>query len=84
MRAMVPVARRFVLVVVFAGAAIAWSSGHTQAPAPARAYFPAKGAWERRDPASLGMDTAKLDEAIAFAVANESTRNPQIWLPTSR
>ena len=45
-----------------------------QATAPASAYFPAKGAWEKRDPAAVGMDKAKLDEAIAFAMKNENQR----------
>jgi CubicO group peptidase (beta-lactamase class C family) len=37
-------------------------------------YVPAPGdAWERRDPASLGMDTARLAEASAFADANETS-----------
>ena len=43
-----------------------------QAAAPASTFFPAKGAWEKRDPAALGMDKAKLDEAIAFALKNEN------------
>jgi CubicO group peptidase (beta-lactamase class C family) len=45
----------------------------TQKPAPAiTRYFPAAGAWERADPAAVGMDKAKLDEAVAFAIANEN------------
>jgi CubicO group peptidase (beta-lactamase class C family) len=35
-------------------------------------YFPPRGAWERKAPAALGFDAAKLDRAIAFAVANEN------------
>ena len=35
-------------------------------------YFPPRGSWERRAPAELGFDAAKLQEAIAFSVANEN------------
>jgi len=36
-------------------------------------YFPPPRAWERRDPASVGMDAALLQEAVDFAIAAEST-----------
>lgn len=42
-----------------------------QRPAAAP-YAPTAGSWERRAPAQVGMDAAKLDSAIAFAKANES------------
>lgn len=36
-------------------------------------YYPGPGdAWERREPAAVGMDAALLDSAVAFAIANES------------
>ncbi len=35
-------------------------------------YFPPRGAWERKMPGELGFDAAKLEQAIAFAVANEN------------
>ncbi|MBM3780477.1 MAG: serine hydrolase [Acidobacteria bacterium] len=37
-------------------------------------YFPPKGDWARRPPAELGMDPARLAEAVAFAQSRESTR----------
>ncbi|HVE78846.1 MAG TPA: serine hydrolase [Gemmatimonadaceae bacterium] len=38
-----------------------------------RAYFPPPGdAWERRAPRAVGMDSARLAEAVAFAIANEA------------
>ena len=52
---------------------LAWRS--SAAPSADAAYFPHEGAWEKRDPAALGLDKAKLDEAIAFAIANENTSN---------
>lgn len=35
-------------------------------------YFPPRGDWEKREPAALGFDAAKLQAAIAFANANEN------------
>jgi len=35
-------------------------------------YFPDRSDWERRTPQQAGFDAAALDEAIKFAVANES------------
>ena len=40
--------------------------------APSRPYFPAAGnAWERRRPADVGVDSAKLAHAVAFAQSKE-------------
>jgi len=36
------------------------------------AYVPPANQWERRAPAQVGMDAARVDSAIAFARANES------------
>ena len=33
-------------------------------------YFPAKGTWQRKPPAEMGMDPVKLQEAVAFAEAH--------------
>ncbi|MCE2758568.1 MAG: serine hydrolase, partial [Chitinophagaceae bacterium] len=35
-------------------------------------YFPPKGIWEEKSPTAMGMDEAKLKEAIAFAIAHEN------------
>lgn len=40
-------------------------------PAPA-VYFPDRLSWETRRPGQAGMDPARLDAAIAFAIANEN------------
>jgi len=34
---------------------------------PRRSYFPAAGTWQRKAPAEVGMDAAKLKEAVAWA-----------------
>ncbi|HEX9509191.1 MAG TPA: serine hydrolase [Puia sp.] len=38
----------------------------------AAAYFPPAGQWQHRSPASLGLDSLKLQEAIRFARDNEA------------
>ena len=73
--------RSVVLVAIgLVGWAVVWSGAAAQTPTPAliKAYFPPKGSWTQRDPAALGMDKAKLDEAIAFATKNENTRTKDL------
>ncbi len=55
------------LVVIGATAIVATSAGQS-----ASRYFPQKGRWERGDPAALGFDKSELDEAVAYAIANEN------------
>ncbi len=38
------------------------------------AYYPAPQQWERKAPADLGMDPAKLADAVAFAQSHETER----------
>ncbi len=35
-------------------------------------YFPPRGQWAHRKPAEVGMDAARLQEAVDFSVANEN------------
>jgi CubicO group peptidase (beta-lactamase class C family) len=44
------------------------------AAGPVAPYFPPAQAWQHRAPAELGMDPAKLAEAVAFAQAHETER----------
>ncbi|HEY4206349.1 MAG TPA: serine hydrolase [Puia sp.] len=37
-------------------------------------YFPPRGQWQHRSPASLGLDSSRLRQAIAFAQDNESRK----------
>jgi CubicO group peptidase (beta-lactamase class C family) len=37
-------------------------------------YYPPAGSWAHKNPAELGMDPARLSEAVAFALSRESTR----------
>ena len=40
-------------------------------------YFPPRGSWDRKTPAELGVDAARLKEAIDYAVANENPSSPR-------
>lgn len=51
-------------------------AGAQRARAAATPYVPPAGSWERRSPGTLGMDSAKLAEAVAFAMSKES-RTPR-------
>jgi CubicO group peptidase (beta-lactamase class C family) len=44
----------------------------TVAAAPAPVYFPGRFDWQKRSPSEAGMDAARIDEAVRFAVANET------------
>lgn len=39
---------------------------------PATPYVPTATTWERRTPSAAGLDSARLAEAIAFAIANDA------------
>src|SRR6187431_2522480 len=71
----------FVTLLV-ATSAVVWTAGPQTATAT---YFPPKNAWEKKDPASLGFDKTKLDEAVAFSVANENpnTKDLAVDIPNS-
>lgn len=56
---------------------LAVAATSAQAQRGSQPYVPAPGeAWERRSPAQVGMDSARLAEAIAFHLANEA-RTPR-------
>lgn len=44
------------------------------------AYFPSAKSWEHKAPDYFQLDTAKLNEAIRFAQANESSLPKNLWL----
>jgi CubicO group peptidase (beta-lactamase class C family) len=51
---------------------VGWSLAVLAGALRAADYFPPRGVWEKKAPAALGFDAAKLEQAIAFAVANEN------------
>jgi CubicO group peptidase (beta-lactamase class C family) len=46
-------------------------------------YYPPPGDWRKQAPESLGLDKAKLDDAIAFAIAHENpdTKDLAVAIP---
>ena len=80
MRRTSPTTRVTVAVAVCLAATVLVSA--RQAPAP-RAAFPARGAWPKAEPSAVGLDKAKLADAIAFAVANQNrnTRDLAVAIP---
>ena len=46
--------------------------------AQAQTYFPEPGNWASKAPKDMGIDPSKLQEALRFAVAKESTENPNL------
>lgn len=55
------------LVGGLASPALGQKKGAVAAP-----YVPPAGAWERRSPSAMGMDSVKLADAIAYAIEKES------------
>jgi CubicO group peptidase (beta-lactamase class C family) len=47
-------------------------------PLRGQSYFPEKNNWLTKKPGELGLDEAKIAEAISFAVAHESMQNPNL------
>ncbi|HSG46387.1 MAG TPA: serine hydrolase, partial [Longimicrobiales bacterium] len=61
-----------------AGAGCAPSSDGPDASGTPPAYVPGPGdAWERRDPAELGFDPQRLQAAVDYALAHETTEIPE-------
>jgi CubicO group peptidase (beta-lactamase class C family) len=51
---------------------------------PSPPYFPSRVEWRKQDPSAVGLDKAKLDDAVAFAVAHENpdTRDLAVGIPS--
>lgn len=77
MRAIRPFSVMVAAMLCLAAAVPTFAQGRRAAPAqPAAAplpYVPPRGAWERKPPAELGFDAAKLAEAVTYAQQHEST-----------
>jgi CubicO group peptidase (beta-lactamase class C family) len=62
------------------------SAQRPAAPAPeSGAYFPERFDWQHKKPQDVGMDAARLDEAIKLAIADENPgpRNMAVYLATT-
>jgi CubicO group peptidase (beta-lactamase class C family) len=79
---MTKLTRRFAAIgalLVLSGALV------VEARQAAARYFPPAGNWEKRDPASLGLDKVKLDAAIeaALKTENPNTRDLSVDIPNT-
>ena len=61
--------RAAVILMITIAAATVTTAGQRSSERP---YFPARGEWQKKDPSAVGLDKAKLHDAIAFAVAHEN------------
>ena len=82
MRTRKAVSRTAVLVTLSIAAAIA-AAVEMRNSAFGPNYFPARGEWRKQDPAAVGVDKVRLDEAIAFAIAHENpdTKDLAVAIP---
>jgi CubicO group peptidase (beta-lactamase class C family) len=65
--------RFFVMALVLVGFGAVRPATQSGPPAgAAAAYFPPRGDWERRKPEDVGMDAARLQEAVDFSIASEN------------
>jgi CubicO group peptidase (beta-lactamase class C family) len=77
------VSRRLLTSLVFSVLVAGLVLAERQQPsAPASRYFPPKGAWDTRQPAAVGLDPVKLQEAIAFAATIENQRTKDLAVDT--
>ena len=65
------------IVISITLAALVLSSGLALGQDP---YFPERRNWTSRDPGELGVNAAKLQEAIDFAIGRESKANKDLAL----
>jgi CubicO group peptidase (beta-lactamase class C family) len=77
------------IVLFFACCWLAATPASAQRPAASAqetgAYFPERFDWQHKKPQDVGMDAARLDEAIKLAVADENSgpRNMAVYLATT-
>src|SRR5687767_10150733 len=74
---------RVALFLSIAGicACAAMHEAHAQPAARGAIYFPGPGGrWERRSPGRVGMDSARIALAVAYAIANETKASRDLLL----
>jgi CubicO group peptidase (beta-lactamase class C family) len=66
-------------------AAKAPAASPAPAAQPAAIYFPERLDWQHKKPEEMGMDSAKLDEAVKAAIAGENpeTKDMRLYLATT-
>jgi beta-lactamase family protein len=71
--------RAAALLIITIAAATVMDAGQ---PSSKRPYFPARVEWQKKAPSAVGLDKAKLDDAIAFAVAHENPNTKDLSVAT--
>jgi hypothetical protein len=74
-----------VCAVAAPASALAAAREETSASSQPALYFPERNDWRRKRPEDVGMDSARLDEAVKSAVADENpaTKNMAFYLATT-
>jgi len=62
-----------IAVLLFASLGLRSTHPAAQSRPASQIYFPERFGWEHRTPAQVGLNSSLVDEAVQFAVANEST-----------
>jgi CubicO group peptidase (beta-lactamase class C family) len=70
--------RLLTIGVVLATSVVVWAGGGSSSQTATKAFFPAKGTWPSKSPSELGLDKAKLEEAIEYSIKNEATSNKNL------
>ncbi|HLW99463.1 MAG TPA: serine hydrolase [Candidatus Acidoferrales bacterium] len=73
------------LIVTCVLATFMLSAAALPAPQQTTPYFPARLDWQHKKPEETGMDPARLDEAVKFAIASENpaTKNMMLYNATT-
>lgn len=65
------------LIVAAALSLSCTGSGDSEGTDSSGSYFPPAGAWEVRTPTDMGMNAERLQAAVAYAMAHETTEIPE-------
>ena len=63
-----------VMAPCFCASVLLWMYLAAAPAAQSAPYYPPAGTWAKKTPAELGMDPAKLAEAVTYAQSRESNR----------
>jgi hypothetical protein len=82
---------RWATVLIVAGAlfapgfALAAATQRSSAAPQPSIYFPERNDWQHKKPEDVGMDSARLDQAVKSAIANENplTKDMAFYLATT-
>jgi CubicO group peptidase (beta-lactamase class C family) len=64
---------RFATVFLAVAGTATFAQAQTRPPGTSATYFPPPGVWATKSPAAVGLDSAKLQAAVQYALANGAT-----------